>query len=173
MKTVIAVTLLACVLVSTAGWADGPEMHRKPHLSAEQLAASCDKDSLYSHLHEYNLVRLQLAEVLRFLADDQPMDEKTRTQLIAYAGNLDEMKTRLPNPDPSSTEFANFDFHLGLTLTAMTVFLHTSEDSLRQRFESDRDDASSRLGTYLARLDKHRAAYETDLKAAVTGECMG
>lgn len=163
--------LLLATTLCTNSLADGPERMIKPQLSEAELAGSCDKESLQQHLHHYNVTRLQLSEVLRYFADDQPMQQKTREQLQAYARNLEEMQQKLPKADPSTDEFANFDFHLGLTLTAMTVFLHTAEEPLQVRFETDRDEPNSRLGVYLARLEESRTAYETELAATKSGKC--
>lgn len=89
-----------------------------------------------------------------------------RERLIGYAKNMEDMRKRLPPPDPDSNEFRNFDFQLGMTLASMTLFLNTEDAYLAERFITDRDNPKSELGMYLTRLEGSRQIYMDGLEQA-------
>ena len=132
----------------------------------------CDLTALRERLRDYNQTRLEVAPVLRRMAlGDPSIRGESRDELLKFAASLDEMRQRLPEPDPDSTEFRNFDFRLGLTFTALAVYLNTEDEQLSARFVTDRDDPDSELGRYLARLDLSRQHYIEDLEAVKAGDC--
>jgi hypothetical protein len=132
----------------------------------------CNLDGLRARLRDYNRTRLDVAPVLRRMAlGDPSIGDKSRAELLKFATNLDEMRQRLPEPDPDSTEFRNFDFRLGMTLTAIAVYLNTQDEQLSARFIADRDNPDSELGRYLVRLDMSRQSYMDDLEAVKAGDC--
>jgi hypothetical protein len=133
----------------------------------------CNRPMLRASLSDYNLTRLDVASVMRHLAEgDASLSAKTRSELIRFANSLDEMRKHLPDPNPDSDEFRNFDFHLGLTFSALVVYLNTTEDHLTERFASDRDDPNTELAQYLTRLDHAREAYTHHLAEANNGACQ-
>lgn len=134
---------------------------------------SCQRQALSEHLQHYNETRLDVASVLRHMADEKKASTASRERLIGYAANLENMRQDLPPPDPDSKVFQNFDFQLGITLTSMTLFLNTEDEHLAQRFISDRDNPDSRLGQYLTRLEDSRKSYMDLLASARSGDCKG
>lgn len=129
--------------------------------------------SLREGLQAYNLARLDVAGVLRSLATETDISEGSRTQLLGYADQFDDLRLHMPEPDPDSNAFRNFDFQIGLTFASMTVFLNTRYQALSDRFIRDRDDPDSGIGRYLADLEQHRVRYETDLVRARADACAG
>lgn len=121
---------------------------------------TCDNVKHHQMLGAYNQTRLDLSKVLQHMADTQPMAADTRVLLTGYIDNLEQKRQQMPEPDPESDAFKNFDFSLGLTLTSVTLFLHSRDEQLKQRFLNDRDNPNSQLGQYLMTLNKSREAYE-------------
>ena len=142
--------LLASVQVAAEGMPPVPKDY-----PSHSLAGSCYQASLSEQLQSHNITRLQLADIMRRMADEPA----ARDRLMGYADNLDGMRDHLPPPDPDSHEFRNFDFQLGITLTAMTLFLNTEDEHITRRFTRDRDDPQSELGLYLVRLEQTREQY--------------
>lgn len=133
----------------------------------------CNRETVRQRLQEYNETRLAIAEVLRDMAKDQKLKDMSRQQLLGYADGFDQMRRDLPAPDPDSNEFRNFDFQLGIRITAMTLFLNSADENLAHRFTTDRDNPNSELGTYLARLEKSRLDYTQGLAASKVSDCQG
>lgn len=170
MSTISRFGLIVCVAFVGHVFADGRPAVPKNYPSHSRIG-DCYQQSVQRKLQDYNLARLDLAPVLRHLADDQPMSAEAHHQLLGFAANLEDMRDRLPEPDPDSSAFRNFDFHLGLTFTSMTLFLNTEDERLIERFTADRDNPNSELGRYLARLDVSRQQYMEGLRAARDGDC--
>ena len=167
MRALLLAGLLTC---AGAACADGlPPV--PPDYPSHQRVGSCDQDAPRERLQDYNETRLQLASILRALASEHEAAPDARDRLAGYADNLDAMRHELPEPDPDSPDFRNFDFRLGIMLTSMTLFLNTEDEHLAARFVRDRDDPDSTLGRYLARLDQSRSAYMDRLAIAQKAAC--
>ncbi len=131
----------------------------------------CNKAGLRQELQDYNETRLQLAGVLRHMADAPDTASSAKARLLSYAESLDDMRRQMPAPDPDSVEFRNFDFRLGMILTSMTLFLNTEDEQLAERFNRDRDNPGSELGIYLARLERTRERYMSHLSESKSEDC--
>ena len=162
---ILAGTTLCCV-------ADGMPPPPADYPSHRQVG-ECNRQHLRQQLQEYNEIRLALSDVLRHMAVDPAIQPSARDRLIGYAANLETMRTHLPPPDPDSAEFRNFDFQLGITLTAMTLFLNSEDPGLSRRFVADRDNPNSELGIYLTRLDDSRKHYMDELATSRQSDCHG
>lgn len=143
------------------------------HKTAGECAGTEQLTLLQQRLSQYNVTRLGIAQVLRKMADKYALQGETKDRLLAFADNFDDMQQHLPDPDPDSDEFRNFDFKLGLAFTALTVFLNTRDESLAKHFYDDRSNPASDLGLYLASLDVSRDNYMSSLSAAGTAGSPG
>lgn len=161
---------LAGLLASVHVGADGMPPVPKDYPS-HKLAGNCYQASLGRQLQSYNITRLQLADIMRHMADEPAAAPAAKDRLLGYADNLDGMRDHLPPPDPDSHEFRNFDFQLGITLTAMTLFLNTEDEHITRRFTRERDDPQSELGLYLVRLEQTREQYMHELAASRETGC--
>lgn len=135
--------------------------------------SGCSLETLSEHLQHYNVTRLELAGILRHLADDKSISPKAKNQLQGYAKNLDRMRQNLPEPNPDSDDFRNFDFQLGIALTSMTLFLNIEDENLTKRFVSERDNPESILGVYLTQLEDSRKQYMDGLSESKEQKCTG
>lgn len=134
---------------------------------------NCSREQLRHQLQDYNETRLALSAVLRQFAVDPAIQPDSRDRLIGYAANLEDKLEHLPPPNPDSDAFRNFDFHLGMTLTAIALFLNSEDPVLTERFVADRDDPDSELGIYLTELNSSRQRYEDRLATSRQPECQG
>lgn len=166
--------LSAAVLTATTACcvADGMPPIPADYPSHLQVG-ECNRQHLSRQLQDYNETRLALSVVLRNMAVDPAIQPHARELLIGYAANLENMRAHLPPPDPDSNEFRNFDFQLGITLTAMTLFLNSEDPGLAERFVADRDNPDSELGLYLVKLDNSRTHYMDELAASRQSDCQG
>lgn len=160
---------LAMLLLAAPAAADLPPP--PPDYPSHRDAGVCNQQQLRQELSAYNHERLRLAEVLRHLATVEPLQPATHERLLGYAAHLDEMRQKLPDPDPDSNAFRNFDFQLGMTLTAIALFLNSADDQLAALFTAERDDPASHLGRYLAELEVSRATYMDHLDSARSTDC--
>jgi hypothetical protein len=130
---------------------------------------------LRQKLNEYNATRVQVSEVLYTMVESYKLNGKVREGLLGFAELFEKMGNELPQPDPDSDEFRNFDFKLGLSLAAVVFYLNTSDESLTQQFQRDQQNPNSALGSYLAELDLSRDAYMSELEHShspdQTGSC--
>lgn len=137
--------------------------HDRPPVPADYPShrgvAECQRQALAAKLQLYNQARLDLGEVLRHLADDPAIGTGERQRLRGYADTLDQMRSQLPPADPDDERFREFDFHLGLVLTSITLFLNTEDDALTARFDAAHADPDSELNHYLVRLESDRLDY--------------
>jgi hypothetical protein len=143
------------------------------HIPAGNCGTAEQLTQLQQRLSEYNLTRLGIAAVLRKMADKYALEADTRDGLLGFARNFDDMQKNLPAPDPDSDDFRNFDFRLGLALTALTVFLNTQDEALAKHIYDDRGDPTSDLALYLAHLDSDRDSYMASLDKAGTRQDIG
>lgn len=165
-----ALMLVALLSGAAATHADGMPAVPSDYPSHQRIG-SCEQETLRERLQAYNETRLQLAGIIRNLADEPGAAPDARARLVGYADNLDAMRQQLPAPDPDSDDFRNFDFRLGIVLTSMTLFLNTEDEHLSARFIRDRDNPQSELGRYLTRLDHSRSQYMEKLEAAQNSAC--
>jgi hypothetical protein len=140
---------------------------------SHKMAGNCNQKVLGDRLQHYNETRLQVADVIRHLAQEPKTAEPAKVRLLSYADNFDDMRKRMPAPNPDSPEFQNFDFQLGFALTSMVLFLNTEDEHLAERFFRDRDNPDSELGIYLARLDESRKRYMDHLALTTADDCHG
>ncbi len=131
---------------------------------------------LQQKLQEYNVTRVQVADVLYAMVDSYKLEGEVRKGLLGFAELFEQMGKDMPQPNPDSDEFRNFDFKLGLSLTAVTVYLNTSDESLTRRFQADQKNPDTVLGRYLTELDHSRDTYMAALKSIhkveKTGACF-
>ncbi|MFK8067730.1 MAG: hypothetical protein AB8D52_05755 [Gammaproteobacteria bacterium] len=151
------------VLTNYAAQADGPPIIESTPDKFSNCHTSIQQENVKKDLTTYNIKRTEVANVLRILSDKYQLKGKSREKLLDFAATFDRLGGDLPEPDPYSSEFQNFDFTLGLSLTALTLFLNTNED-ITESFSLDRDNAESELGLYLADLNKCREKYQSSLK---------
>ena len=169
---VCCVLLLLSIALAARAPADGMTTVPDDYPS-HRMIGECSLQSVRKMLQDYDVTRLEVSTVLRHLADEQPMSATARSRLLGFAANLEAMRARLPEPDPDSAAYRNFDFRLGLTFTSIALFLNDEDESLVQRFFADRDDPDSELGKYLVRLDLSRQQYLDGLRVAKATKCAG
>ncbi|MCB1800433.1 MAG: hypothetical protein KDI82_01975 [Gammaproteobacteria bacterium] len=165
--------LLVAALSLAAGLAVAHEPPPVPadYPSHRQVGGCTSQAALREGLQAYNVARLEVADVLRNLAKEDGIAQDSRTQLLGYAEQFEEMRRRMPEPDPDSNEFRNFDFQIGLAFASMAVFLNTKDEALADRFFKDRDQPASDLGRYLAHLERSRVHYTSQLDRARSVGC--
>lgn len=159
-----------CTLMIFSGYSYADDMTKVPKdYPSHDVLGNCftaqQIQPLQQKLVRYNETRLEISTVLRKLADEYKLTGDTRQRLLGFAETFEQMKKELPKPDPDSAAFRNFDFKLGMALTAMQIFLNTNTDTA-ERFYNDRDNKTSELGIYLAALDNSRETYMDSLKSA-------
>lgn len=159
-----------CVAFNTAAVADGMPDIPSDYPSHRQIG-ECNMNRVRQQLSAYNEDRLALSIIIRHLAEDQGINAEARERLLGFASSLDTMRSHLPDPNPDSDEFRNFDFRLGMTLTSMLIFINTSDPILTTRFTEARDNPASELGVYLTKLDASRTTYLDGLAAANKADC--
>lgn len=161
------ITAILCLVASTAVLADRNVIpddypdHTPKTVGCTQPESIIE---LQKNLQDYNVTRVQVADVLYNMADSYNLNAEVNERLLGFAELFEEMSTELPQPDPSTDAFRNFDFKLGLSLTAVTVYLNTGDESLTRQFQADQINPDSKLGTYLTRLDHSRETYTNGLE---------
>ena len=131
--------------------------------------------NLQKSLQDYNVARVQVSDVLYSMADSYNLNAEVNEQLRGFADTFKKLSMELPQPDPNTTAFRNFDFKLGISLTAVTFFLNSGDESLTRQFKADQNNPESNLGTYLIKLDHSRENYTNQLenytRLIKTGAC--
>lgn len=150
-------------LTNYAAHADGPPIFESSPNKFNDCYSSTQQEQVKEDLTTYNIKRTEVANVLRTMSDKYQLTDESRKKLLNFAATFDRLGSNLPEPDPYSNEFQNFDFTIGLSLTALTFFLNTNKD-ITESFSLDRENAESELGLYLADLDKSREKYLSSLK---------
>jgi hypothetical protein len=166
-------TTAALSLVAGLAVAHEPPPVPSDYPSHREVGKCVSQGTLREGLQAYNVARLEVAGLLRSLSEEDGIAETSRTQLLAYADQFDDMRHRLPPPDPDSDEFRNFDFQIGLAFASMAVFLNTQDEALAERFMRDRTQPSSAVGQYLSHLETRRVRYASDLDRAKSADCAG
>lgn len=166
-------TTAALSLAAGLAFAHEPPPVPTDYPSHRQIGSCTSQATLREGLQAYNVARLEVADVLRNLSTEDGIAEDSRTQLLAYADQFDDMRRRMPDPDPDSNEFRNFDFQIGLAFASMAVFLNTKDQALADRFFRERDRPASNVGRYLAHLERSRVRYTSELDRARSADCAG
>ena len=154
------------ITLSTSISADGIPAVPKDYPSHKALGkcyTSQQNQEIQQQLAEYNITRVEVSTVLRQMADKYKLTSATRLRLVGFAESFETMEKEMPEPNPDSDEFRNFDFKLGLSFTALTVFLNTNDETATP-FNDDRNNSKSDLGVYLAELDNSRETHMSSLK---------
>ena len=162
----LTINLYILMAYSTSSYGDGIPQVPKDYPSHKALGKCYPTQQIQTirqQLAEYNVTRVKVSSVLRLMADKYKLSGDTRQRLVGFAENFEKMEKNMPDPDPDSDHFRNFDFQLGLSFTALTVFLNTNDETAAQ-FTDDRNNSSSDLGVYLAELDNSREIYMSSLK---------
>jgi hypothetical protein len=155
----VVITLCSVMHTTVLAHMDSVPDDYPSHEQATDCTGPGSIEDLQKRLQEYNISRVQVSEVLYSMADSYKLEGEVREGLVGFAEHFKKMGTELPAPDPGSDEFRNFDFEFGLSLTAVTVYLNTRDESLTEQFQADQKNPDSELGTYLATLDVSRDAY--------------
>ena len=162
----LSTILVFLISYSSSSYGDGipqvPEDYPS-HKALGKCYTTQQINEIRQQLAEYNVTRVRVSSVLRLMADKYELSDDTRLSLLGFAENFEKMEKNMPDPDPDSDNFRNFDFQLGLSFTALTVFLNTNDETAEQ-FTNDRNNSSSDLGVYLAELDNSREIYMSSLK---------
>jgi len=159
-------SIIIAITFSTSIYADGIPPVPKDYPSHKALGkcyTSKQIQEIRQQLAEYNLTRVEVSIVLRQMADKYKLSDATHQRLIGFAESFEKMKKEIPAPNPDSDNFRNFDFQLGLSFTALTVFLNTNDET-STKFLADRNNANSDLRLYLDELDSSREIYMSSLK---------
>jgi hypothetical protein len=162
----LTTSLYILMAYSTSIYADGiPQVpdDYPSHKALGNCYTTQQIKEIRQQLAEYNVTRVRVSTVLRVMSDKYKLSDDTRLRLLGFAESFEKMENNMPDPDPDSDNFRNFDFQLGLSFTALTVFLNTNEETTAQ-FADDRNNSSSELGLYLAELDSSREIYMSSLK---------
>jgi hypothetical protein len=166
-STQLLIAISLCCFVNTAVLAHKnsvPEDYPDHTQHTEGCKQPVNIVDLQTRLHDYNVARVQVADVLYNMAESYNLDTEVSDRLLSFAALFRKMGAELPQPDPGSDEFRNFDFKLGLSLTAVTVFLNSRDESLTRQFKADQNNPDSNLGIYLTRLDDSRESYTSGLE---------
>ena len=162
----LTTSLYILMAFNTNSYADGIPPVPKDYPSHKALGncyTTQQIKEIRQQLAEYNVTRVRVSTVLRAMSAKYKLSDDTRNRLLGFAESFEKMEQNMPEPDPDSDYFRNFDFQLGLSFTALTVFLNTNEETAEQ-FTNDRNNSSSDLGIYLAELDTSREVYMSSLK---------
>lgn len=162
----LTTSLYILMAYSTSSYADGIPPVPKDYPSHKALGncyTTQQIKEIRQQLAEYNVTRVKVSTVLRTMSEKYKLSDDTRLRLLGFAESFEKMEQNMPEPDPDSDYFRNFDFQLGLSFTALTVFLNTNEETAAQ-FTDDRNNSNSDLGVYLAELDNSREIYMSSLK---------
>ena len=162
----LTTSLYILMAYSTSSYADGIPPVPKDYPSHKALGncyTTQQIKEIRQQLAEYNVTRVKVSTVLRTMSEKYKLSDDTRLRLLGFAESFEKMEKNMPEPDPDSDYFRNFDFQLGLSFTALTVFLNTNEETAAQ-FTDDRNNSNSDLGVYLAELDNSREIYMSSLK---------
>jgi hypothetical protein len=109
-------------------------------------------------LDAYNHSRVGIGAMLRKVATEFDLEGEERSQVLAFATTFDQLAGQVPEPDPASEAFRNFDYRVGMSFAAVAVYLN-AHDALSEQFHRGRKDPESTVGRYLAGLDARRQAY--------------
>lgn len=176
LSTLLLTTTLSLALPGAA-FSDSSIPPVPPDYPSHKATSECgtpqELAQLQQSLSRYNVTRLEVAAVLRKMADKYALEGDARDGLLSFAQSFEQMQQHLPAPDPDSDEFRNFDFKLGLSFAALNVFLNTRDEALARHFFDDRKDPDSDLGLYLASLDSSRDSYMSSLKNANAHHSQG
>jgi hypothetical protein len=162
------ITVILCLVASTAVLAHKnavPDDYPDHTQHSDGCTQPVNIVDLQTKLQDYNVARVQVADVLYSMADSYTLNAEVSERLLGFAALFEKLGTELPPPDPGSDAFRNFDFKLGLSLTAVTVYLSTEDESLTRQFKADQNNPDSKLGTYLTRLDRSRETYTSGLES--------
>ena len=162
----LTTSLYILLAYSTSSYADGIPPVPKDYPSHKALGncyTTQQIKEIRQQLAEYNVTRVKVSTVLRAMSEKYKLTDDTRQSLLGFAESFEKMEKNMPAPDPDSDNFRNFDFQLGLSFTALTVFLNTNDETSAQ-FTDDRNNSSSDLGLYLTELDSSREIYTSSLK---------
>ena len=169
----IAISLCCMVNTSVLAHRDVVPDNYPSHKPSSDCTEPVGIAGLQQKLREYNISRIEVGNVLQAMADNYNLEDDVREGLLGFAEHFEQMGKDLPNPDPDSEEFRNFDFKIGLTLTAVMVYLNTRDNSLTEQFHTDQKDPYSILGRYLTELDLSRDAYLAKLEDMSNTEKTG
>ena len=121
------------------------------------------RKKMQDQLEAYNNIRFQMADVLRTMVNDYSLKGYIKERILGYATHFDDMSKSVPNLDPESAPFKNFDFRLGMSFASTAIFLNSTPD-VSELFKADQKDPNSPINQFAKKLDKESDAYFALLK---------
>ena len=118
---------------------------------------------MLDQLKAYNDIRYQMADVLCAMVDDYSLKGYSKKRVLGYASHFDDLSKNVPNLDPESATFQNFDFRIGMSFASTAIFLNSTPD-VSEHFKADQKGPNSDITKFVKKLDKESDAYFALLK---------
>jgi hypothetical protein len=107
--------------------------------------------------HEYDIVRLKIADVLPGMIERYEIDGPLKEILARFSQNFADFRTRMRNP--AEPEYKLYDMHVSMTFVSMGVFLNQNPD-IEARFKREINTPDTPLGIYSSEVDAVSAKLE-------------
>jgi len=164
-----SLALLCLFLQSNLAWADGPPKQKdtvkctKHSDVIEEKAINSLREKMQKQLKDYNDARFQMADVLNAMVSDYSLQGYSKKRILGYAKHLKDISEKIPNLDPDTADYKNFDFQLGISFASTVIFLNTTDDVLKH-FKAEQDNPESNISKFVENMTKEEVAYKALLK---------
>ena len=168
----ISLLLLSLTFSGNPLWADAiPKMKdtvtctKKPDAKTDSTIQRL-REKMQQQLHVYNEARFKMSDVLRAMVVDYSLQGYSRKRILGYAEHFQEMSENIPNLDPNTAEYKNFDFRLGMSFASTVIFLNSTKD-VEKHFQADQKNPESNISKYVVEMDKEEVTYSSLLNELI------
>ena len=160
----ISLLLLSLSFGVNSSWADSMPSMKDTITCSEKTNTKSDptiqslKEKLQHQLEAYNVARFKMSDVLRAMVVDYSLQGYSKKRLLSYAEHFEDMRNSIPNFNPNTAEYKNFDFRLGMSFASTVIFLNSTADVL-EKFQADQKNPESNINKYIVEIDKEEGKY--------------
>jgi lipoprotein NlpI len=160
----VSLLLLSLTISGNLSWADSVPRMTDTDKCTKKPDAKVDgtiyllREKMQQQLKAYNDARFKMSDVLRAMVIDYSLQGYSKKRILSYAKHFEEMSNSIPNLDPDTAEYKNFDFRLGMSFASTVIFLNSTDDVLKY-FQSDQKNPKSNISKYVIEMDMEGEAY--------------
>ena len=162
----VSLLLLSLTFSGNPSWADSIPTMKDTVTCAKKPDAKTDstiqglREKMQQQLKAYNEARFKMTDVLRAMVVDYSLEGYSKKRILSYAEHFEDMSNNIPNFDPDTAEYKNFDFRLGMSFASTVIFLNSTKD-VEKHFQADQKNPESNISKYVVEMDKEEVSYSS------------
>lgn len=132
------------------------------------------RNKMQMHLIEYNNARFKMADVLNAMVSDYSLQGYSKKRILGHAKYFRDMSKKVPNLDPDTADYKNFDFQIGMGFASTVIFLNSTDDVF-EHFKADQQNPESNISKFVKNMSEKEVVFKTlleELRSKDAANCV-